>query len=454
MFYYNKFSKVFLFSFLMVLLPLETANSNDFGDSNTQFVSNAPTFSSLRNESGTVLQNEYFEFIRMSIIEQPEYSFSISSVEEKNMLLTYEKRTRLPDLSVRVINDKIISRDVDDFTSIRKRQDDSFDLSLEISQPIYSGGTISNRIKSARILYNLSKTSRDEAFSNLVLDANRIYLQAVRSDFLYNYSSRALSELEPYLEKVKERVAIGISDPIELAIFSIKFNTLSSRVQRLKTERDRDVGIFEYFFKHEFKDFVFPEVSIPSLALDQSESYQVEVARLNYKNSETETNLTKGEFRPQFGFSARLTQYDIDDEEKKDKDIRGGIYFSMPLFTFGRASAKISSARAKENASKMNIGIEKKTDDTKENEIVNIIQSSQNTRKELMNSFADTKLQRKIINDRLDVVSFSTDSLVNSYTEELSLLETILETETNLLHGYLMYLHQNKLLLGYMRITS
>ena len=76
---------------------------------------------------------------------------------------------------------------MDDFTSIRKRQDDSFDLSLEISQPIYVGGTISNRIKGARIQYSLSKTARDDAFSNLILDANRIYLQAVRSDFLYNY---------------------------------------------------------------------------------------------------------------------------------------------------------------------------------------------------------------------------------------------------------------------------
>ena len=125
----------------------------------------------------------------------------------------------------------------------------------------------------------------------------------------------------------------------------------------------------------------------------------------------------------------------------------------MPLFTFGRASAKISSAKAKEYATKMNIGIEKKSDDTKENEIVNIVQSSQNTRGELVSSFTDTKLQRKIINDRLDVVSFSTDALVNSYTEELSLLETILETETNLLHGYFMYLHQNRLLLSYMRIS-
>ena len=80
---------------------------------------------------------------------------------------------------------KILSRDIDDFTSIRKRQDDSFDLALELSQPIYSGGTISNRIKIARIEYNLSETSRDDAFSNLILDANRIYLQAVRSNFLF-----------------------------------------------------------------------------------------------------------------------------------------------------------------------------------------------------------------------------------------------------------------------------
>ena len=261
-----------------------------------------------------------------------------------------------------------------------------------------------------------------------------------------------LEELSPYLEKVKERVSIGISDPIELAIFSIKFNTFSSKVQRLKTERNRDVGIFEYFFKNQFVNYNFPEVFIPNLSLNNKESYDVKAARLRYKNSETETNLVKGEYRPQFGFNARFTSYDVDDDEKKDKDIRGGLYFSMPIYTFGRASAKISSAKAKENATKMSIGIEKKNDETKENEIVNIIKSSQNTRKELSSSFADTKVQRKIVNDRLDVISFSTDALVNSYTEELNLLENILETETSLLHGYFMYLHQNRLLLGHLGV--
>ena len=38
------------------------------------------------------------------------------------------------------------------------------DLSLEVSQPLYAGGTINNRIKSAGIQYTMSQTARDDAF--------------------------------------------------------------------------------------------------------------------------------------------------------------------------------------------------------------------------------------------------------------------------------------------------
>ena len=120
----------------------------------------------------------------------------------------------------------------------------------------------------------------------------------------------------------------------------------------------------------------------------------------------------------------------------------------MPIFTFGRASSKISSARAMSNAKKMTIGIERKADEAKENELVNIVENSQSIREDLIKSYSDTKYQRKIISDRLDVVSFSADALVNSYTEELSMLESILNTEQQLLQGYFMYLHQNKILLA------
>ena len=48
--------------------------------------------------------------------------------------------------------------------------------------------------------------------------------------------------------KSSKRVQLGISDPIQLALFMIKYNTLKSQVQRLKAERNSDIGIFEYFF--------------------------------------------------------------------------------------------------------------------------------------------------------------------------------------------------------------
>lgn len=412
----------------------------------------SPTFFSIQEDETTIAEVDYFNFLRISIIEQPEYAYSISDVTEKGMLLKFQQRNRFPELSARVINDRVISRDVDDFTSLRKRQDDSFDVAIEISQPIYTGGSISNRIRMARIDHNISQTEKNNSFSKLIVDSNRIYLQAMRSSYLYNYSSEMLDELKPYLEKVRDRVQIGISDPIELAIFSIKFNSLSSKVQKLKTEMNRDIGIFEYFFKIKFENQKFPNVFVPDLLFNSNDSYEVETAKLNYINSKIQTDLTKSEFRPQFGFSARYTEYDINDDDKKDTDIRGGIYFSMPIFTFGRASAKISGSRAKSNATKMSIGVEKKNDEVRENEIVNIVASSQNTRAELLSSYKDTKFQRKIISERLDVISFSADSLVNSYNEELSLLETILDTEISLLHGYFLYLHQNKMLMSHLGV--
>tara|TARA_B100000212_G_C27369233_1_gene531806 strand:+ start:946 stop:2307 length:1362 start_codon:yes stop_codon:yes gene_type:complete len=432
----------------LVFSFLQTNSSFANDETNRVYQSNKPTFYYLRSEIATINQNEFFDFLRMSIIQQPEYSYAMSDVVEKKMLLKFQQRHRYPDLSLRLINDKVLSRDVDDFSSIRKRQDDSFDIALEINQPIYTGGSISSRIKMARIEYMMSNNSKSSAFSELILDASTVYLSAIKADFLYSYGSNILEELKPYLEKVRDRVNIGISDPVELAIFSIKFNSLSSRVQKLRTDRNRDIAIFEYFFKAKFDQYSFPEVFVPKIQFDNNESYEVKNAKLGFENSKSNINLTKSEFRPQFGFNARYTSYDIDDNQKKDHDIRGGVFFSMPIFTFGRASSKISSAKAMSNAKKMTIGIEKKADEAKESELVNIVENSQSIREDLIKSFNDTKYQREIISDRLDVVSFSADALVNSYTEELSMLESILNTEQQLLQGYFMYLHQNKILLA------
>ena len=87
----------------------------------------------------------------------------LSNFIEKNQSLKYAKRQRWPELSVKVINDHIIDRKVSELTSLRKRQDDSFDASFELSQPIYTGGTINARIRRSLSDKNLSKLEKKNA---------------------------------------------------------------------------------------------------------------------------------------------------------------------------------------------------------------------------------------------------------------------------------------------------
>lgn len=409
-----------------------------------QLNDNSLTFSNISLENKTIDTETYYEFIRRSIITQPEFLFANSNYIEKDEQLKFTKRQKWPELSVRVINDHVLDRDVSEFNSLRKRQDDSFDAAVELSQPIYSGGTINAQIRKAFSDKKLSSTEKQNALSILILDANEIYLNAVKSNILYEYGLKLVKEIEPYLNKVRDRVSLGITDPIELALFSIKFNALKSKVQILKTSRNRDIGIFEYFFGQRYTNNSFPNIFVPSLEMNKKiESYDVKGARLFLESSKEDTNIVKGEFRPKFGFNTRYTVYDLDENEN-DTDIRGGIFFSMPLFTFGRASAKIAASKAKENATRVSIDIERKQDDVKENDIVNIVQSSANTRNEILDSYRDTKNQRRIIKNRLDSTSFSAESYVNSVLEELNLLEKFLSVEINLLHGYFKYLHQNQ----------
>ncbi|MEC7890283.1 MAG: TolC family protein [Pseudomonadota bacterium] len=438
------------FSILICLTLCFLGSNKLFSDEN--IVEPGSISFSYLNLQTSISELDYYDFIRDSIITQPEYLYANLKAIEKDEDLKYSRRQRFPELSVQVINDQVLERKVVEQTSLRKRQDDSFDAAVELSQPIYSGGTINAQVRKALHDKSFSITEKENALSTLILDANLIYLNAIKSNYLYEYGTNLISEIDPFLEKVRERVEIGISDPIELALFSIKYNALKSRVQILKTQKDRDLGIFEYFFGTKYQNIYFPNVFVPLVENNNNqEAYNVSAAKLQLKSAKEDTNITKGEFRPQFGFRTRYTVYDIKDNEN-DTDWRGGIYFSMPLFTFGRSTAKISSFKAKENASRMNIDIERKDDDVRETEIVNLVRGSINTRQEVYSSYEDTKNQRRIIRNRLDSTTFSPESYANSSLEEINLLEEFINIEINLLAGYFSYLHQNQKLNSIIRV--
>ena len=412
------------------------------------------TFSDIEIVSNTISETNYIDFLRIHIINQPEYQYTRSSLYEKDALLKFAKRQRLPEFSGRILNDQVLERNVSDALSLRKRQDDSFDGVVELNQPIYTGGSINAQIRQADARKKQSIYSQGKTLSTLVIQANTIYLSAVISDFIFHYSENIREDLKPYLSKVKDRVQAGLSDPIELAVFSIKYNEFENLYQELKALSNRDKDIFEYFFKQEYTDFNFPEILISNWQnTPDKSSYEVELAQQNLLSIKEDEVLVKSEYRPKIGISTRYTRYDLNENLGED-DIRGGVYFNAPIFTFGKASAKISAARATSKSAEYDVRVKNKEDEVREREVFSTVENLINIRDQLKNSFSDTISQRNIIKDRIELTGFNANSFAESSIDELIQLQKLLNSEKSLIISYFELLHQNQRLINYFRLNQ
>ena len=406
------------------------------------------SFTSIEEFSELKSEEQYLEFLRETILEQPEFSYATAILNEAEMNLKFNRRQRLPELSLRVINDEVLDRKIKQDDALRKIRDDSFDGVIEIRQSIYSGGKINDGIRKAREITNKISLQKKKTISQLIYTANSIYIQAVASSFLYNHAKDVLSELEPYLTKVKARVDAGISDPVEYALFSVKYNNVRSLVVNLDSVSKRDISNYENFFKRDFENINFPKLKINDDSIPyQNLSFDVEMSKSKYKESIEDITIIKSESRPQFGFSARYTKYDLDSNISDDEDIRGGLYFSYPFFDFGRSSAKISGAKAKSKAARNSIDIERKNDLNSEAEYLSILESSMKSRNELYQAFTDTRKHREIIAKRIEVSGFAASNLAETALQEISQLQNLMQAENNLIIAYFGLLHQNQRLI-------
>ena len=435
--------KIKIFSLIFIFLPFFSSNATE----------NKFSFETLEKFYELEEENDYLEFLREVVLEQPEFSYANAVLNEAEMNLKFSRRERLPELSLRVVNDEIISRKIKEADALRKIRDDSFDGVVEIRQSLYSGGGINAGVRKAKEGALHISLAKKRSISELIFNANNIYIQAVSSNLIYKHSNQILIDLEPYLAKVKARVDAGIADPVEFALFSVRFNNIKSIVAKLSANSRRDISVYENFFKRPFNNNLYPKVKINDQSISFNNlSFDVEMSQSKFKESIEDITIAKSQYRPQFGFSARFTKYDIDDN-LGDEDVRGGLYFSYPFFDFGRSSAKIAGSKAKSRAARDTIAIERKKDLNSEAEYLSILESATKSRKEIYQAFIDTKKQRDIIEKRIELSGFLASSLAESALNEIIQLQSLMESEKNLLSAYFGLLHQNQLLLQRARMV-
>jgi outer membrane protein TolC len=434
----NYFLKFFLTTSALAIMSLSPAKAE-------------VSFSTLNNVKNISDEN-FYEYIRLTVIEQPEFSSAIAKENEYNQNKKYAQRLRFPTITAQIVNDESISRQVDDFSSIRKRRDDSFDGVITIDQPLYTGNEISSKIKKAKYGLDLAKEEFYEASSALILTASQIYLETVTTNILSKYVTEQLALLIKYKNIAERRFQSGAIDISELSAIKIQLSELEAKEAILGARSAQTLGIFASFFKEPFQNNGVPSISLKEVISNRgyqenSDSYQKRIASLQVKGRESDLSITKSSYRPKLGLKFRYTKYDLDDDGK-DEDLRGGLSFSFPLFNFGRGSADVGAAKARVNQSKFDydrrVRDEEKTKANIFGSAIGIIQA----RNKISDSLESIKIQKEMLNLRIASSDFLITGLINATIQEINLFEQLLSSETELLMLELQASHINRRLLS------
>ena len=71
--------------------------------------------------------------------------------------------------------------------------------------------------------------------------------------------------LKPYRSKVDDRVNSGIMDPVDSALFYVRYSSLETLIYKFKSQVEKNNNEYNNFYKQEFNNFEFPSVNIKEI---------------------------------------------------------------------------------------------------------------------------------------------------------------------------------------------
>ena len=431
--------KLKIINIFVILIFFSTA-------SNSEILS---TFSNLESED-KISDIEFVNFIRETIIIQPDFLQATAKKGELIENKKYAQRLRFPTIEAQLYNDRTISRDIQT-NALRKTRDDTFDGVISIDQKLYSGNEVNSKINIAKNKMYVSNVERSEIGSKLVIQAVDIYLNAASAVLLSDYSSKILDNLKRYKETAKARFNAGAIDNTEFALINIRLSEIEVKVALLDATKIQNLSLFRSFYKDEYNSKGLPDFKLSNFEESRvenlSESYEQVKSKIGVKISEHNLELTKSQYRPHLGFNARYTQYDLDDEAK-DTDIRGGFYVKFPIFSFGRGSADVNAGKARVRQAKINNDVKlRETKNTAAN-VFGAYFGAMQARNRILEAYKNVKLQRETFEIRMAGSSFSTAALLDASQKEIAFYEQLIENEKRLFLSNLQIKHIKRELLS------
>ena len=130
---------------------------------------------------------------------------------------------------------------------------------------------------------------------------------------LYKYASELLYNLLPLKDKMKTRVDSGAADPVQYAVFLARLNKFQSSIYNLEAQAKTSLANYENTFNQVFIFQGFPKIPIiVNNDYSNKNSFELSIKENIYLSSLENVKITRSDYLPKLGISARYTEYDID----------------------------------------------------------------------------------------------------------------------------------------------
>jgi len=259
-------------------------------------------------------------------------------------------------------NDSLYNTNATALTPSRQAQ-----LGINLSQPIYSGGSIRNSVRAAEVRVNAGRANLRGAEADIFTQTVTAYLNVIRDESIVRLNQENVHVLEVNLQATRDRFQVGDLTRTDVAQSEARLALAQSQLRSAEAQL---IGSRETYIQvvGTPPGVLAPPPALPNLPQDVQTAEQValannpflEAAQLARDASRYDTRVAKAGRLPQVSLGAGGTYLNylgsVGDIGRRAgltptaTTATVGVQVSLPLFQGGRPAAQVRQAQAREGA--------------------------------------------------------------------------------------------------------
>ncbi len=269
----------------------------------------------------------------------------------------------LPGLSANgAANDSLYNTNATALTPSRQAQ-----LGLNLSQPIYNGGSIRNSVRAAKVRVNAGRANLRGAEADIFTQTVTAYLNVIRDESIVRLNQENVHVLEVNLQATRDRFQVGDLTRTDVAQSEARLALAQSQLRSAEAQL---IGSRETYIQvvGTPPGVLAPPPALPNLPQDVQTAEQValannpflEAAQLARDASRYDTRVAQAGRLPQVSLGAGGTYLNylgsVGDIGRRAgltptaTTATVGVQVTLPLFQGGRPAAQVRQAQAREGA--------------------------------------------------------------------------------------------------------